>query len=92
MKPIDYVYYLFDNGYNYKSFYRLNVWSGILECYFDKNNWSVSDERLDKLLEYGNGKRSLEQLIDWSFLTEEEVEEELGIHYIPIKVMEELIR
>ena len=87
MKPIDYVYYLFDNGYNYKSFYRLNVWSGILSCYLGKNNWSISDERLDKLLECGNGKRSLEQLIDWSFLAKEEIEECIFKYYVMVIIL-----
>lgn len=69
--PISYVYYLFNNGYNYESIYRIDVLSGELSCYFGRDYWSYSEEKLNKLLDYGNGKRSLKQL------TEEEVEEQI---------------
>ena len=68
---IDHVYYLFNNGYNYESIYRIDVWTGELSCYFGEGYWSPSDEKLNKLLDYGNGKRSLEQL------TEEEAKEQI---------------
>lgn len=70
--PISHVYYLFNNGYNYESVYRIDVLSGDVSCYFGKGYWSISEEKLNKLLDYGNGKRSLEQI------TEEEAKEQIS--------------
>lgn len=82
MNKIDFVYYRFNNGYNYITIYRRNVTSGELH-YWDKKSRNFfmesSYNNLSLLLNMGNGKRTLEQITEWSFLPESEIRQKMEI-------------